>query len=384
MRKSAFFRILLVTGEISGDLYGALLIKTLREINPAVQFTAIGGPRIRSLGVEVLFSAESLALVGLPTLSEAKKYLFVYKKIKEFLAKRKVDAVVLVDFPGFNLKLAKFAKKLGYPVIYFVAPQVWAWHKRRIKTIKSYVDRLYVILPFEKEFFKKHGIDAVFLGHPLIDVVKPSLSKEVFFDVYGFDTNRPLVSFFPGSREKEVNRHIPLFLKVFDRLKKDISGIQGLMVRVPGVGSPFLWEEVRRRLKVIEGSQYDVLSASDVTVLASGTVTLEAAILGTPAVVTYILPRWTLFLAKKLVKVPFISLTNLLLNEEVYPEVVVQKKKDLVIAEKVKELLENEEKVKKVKTSLQKLKNDLGTPGVTWRIAEDVIKYLINFKRVAA
>ncbi len=375
MSKGFSYRILLITGEISGDIYGALVIKAIKELNPAFQFVTIGGPKIRSLGVEVLFSAEALALVGLPSVSELKQYFFVYKKIKELLKKRKVDGVILVDFPGFNLKIAKLAKKLGYPVIYFVAPQVWAWHKRRINAIKKYIDRLYVILPFEKDFFQRHDVNAVFLGHPLVDIVKPNISKELLCDIYGFDLKKPFVSFFPGSREKEVKRHIPLFVEVFKRLKRANEHIQGVMVKAPGLGNSVLWETARKELKVVEGLQYEILKSSDVGVLASGTITLEAAILETPAVVTYSLPRWMFSLAKRLVKVPYISLTNLLMNEEVYPEVLGEKQNAEVITKKVLDLLESPEKREAVKTKLKSLKSQLGMPGVMWRVAEDMIHY---------
>ncbi|NPA40437.1 MAG: lipid-A-disaccharide synthase [Thermodesulfobacteria bacterium] len=371
-------RILLITGEISGDTYGALLIKTFRELNTGFHFITIGGPKIRSLGVEVLFPAENLALVGIPSFSELKRYYFVYKKIKELLKKKKVDAVILVDFPGFNLKIAKLAKKLGYPVIYFVAPQVWAWHRRRINIIKKYIDRLYVILPFEKEFFASHGIDTVFLGHPLLDLVKPVLSKSLLYQVYNISENLPLISFFPGSREKEVARHIPLFLKVVSALKSQGVKFEAIMVKAPGLSGSILWEEAGKQLKVVENTQYEVLKASDVAVLASGTITLEAGILETPAVVTYSLPKWMFFIAKRLVKVPFVSLTNLILNKPVYPEIVGEGSTEGLIVKEVKELLFFDKKREEVKQELKRLKRMLGTPGASWRIAEDMIKYLMK------
>ena len=381
MKSDLSYRVLIITGEISGDLYGYLLIKTIKELNSSFQFVGIGGPKMRSLGIEILFSAEPLALVGLPSFSELKRYLFVYRKIEELLKKRKVDAVILVDFPGFNLKIAKLAKKLGYPVIYFIAPQVWAWNRRRIKVLKKYVDRLYVVLPFEKEFFSSYEINTVYLGHPLLDVIKPVLSKEMLYEVYGFDKNRPIISFFPGSREKEVHRHIPLFLKVFEILKKMEPGIQGVMVKASGLQDSFLWERAKNFLKVIENTQYEILRCSTAAVLASGTITLEAAIIGTPAVVTYSLPSWMFFLARHLVKVPYISLANLISGKEVYPEVVKEKGKEQIIASKLIEFIRSEEKRGKIKRELKKIRDLLGTPGASWRIAEDMIKYLLFLKK---
>ncbi|HEA84315.1 MAG TPA: lipid-A-disaccharide synthase [Thermodesulfobacterium geofontis] len=374
-------RIFIITGEISGDVYGYLLIKRIKELNSAFQFVGIGGPKMRSLGIEILFPAESLALVGLPSFSEFKKYWFVYKKVKEFLERKRVDVVILVDFPGFNLKVAKLAKKLGYPVIYYIAPQAWAWNKKRVHILKKYVDRLYVVLPFEKEFFSSYGIPTVYLGHPILDLIKTNLSEKIFYEVYQLDSSQPLVSFFPGSREKEVTRHIPIFLKIFENLKKSNLSVQGIMVKAPGLKDSFLWDKARSQLKVIENTQHEVLKYSTVALLASGTITLEAALLGTPAIVTYSLPSWMYFIAKKLVKVPYISLSNLILQKEVYPEVIKEKNKVNIITQKIKELIKDEEKRNKVKKELENVRRIIGSLGASWRIAEDMIKYILYLKR---
>ncbi len=381
MKNQTSPRILIITGEISGDVYGYLLIRRIKELNSAFQFVGVGGPKMRSLGIEILFPAESLALVGLPSFSELKKYLFVYKKIKEFLEKRKVDAVVLVDFPGFNLKIAKLAKKLGYPVIYYIAPQVWAWNKKRVHILKKYVDRLYVILPFEKDFFTSYNIPTVYLGHPILDIIKTNLAESFFYEVYQFDKNKPIISFFPGSREREITRHIPMFLKVFENLKRFNSDIQGIMVKAPGLKDSFLWDRARSKLRVIENTQYEVLKYSTVALLASGTITLEAALFGTPAVVTYSLPYWMYLIAKRLVKVPYISFSNLILQKEVYPEIIKEKNKVQIITQKIRELIENEEKRVQIKKELEEIKKILGSPGASWRIAEDMIKYILSIKR---
>jgi len=376
-----FPHVLIITGEISGDIYGYLLIKRIKELNSVFQFVGIGGPKMRSLGIEILFPAESLALVGLPSFSELKKYWFVYKKIKEFLKKRKVDVVILVDFPGFNLKIAKLAKKLGYPVIYYIAPQAWAWNKKRVYALKKYVDRLYVVLPFEKDFFSSYNIPTVYLGHPILDLIKTNLSENFFYEIYKLNKSEPLISFFPGSREREITRHIPMFLKIFENLKKFNPNIQGVMVKAPGLKDSFLWEKARTQLKVIENTQYEILKYSTVALLSSGTITLEAALLGTPAIVTYSLPSWMVFIAKKMIKVPYISLSNLILGKEVYPEIIKEKNKIEFITQKIRELLENETKRNEIKRELEMIKKIIGSPGASWRIAEDMIKYISSIKK---
>ncbi len=289
--------------------------------------------------------------------------------------------VILVDFPGFNLRIAKLAKKLGYPVIYYVAPQVWAWHRRRINILKKCVDRLYVILPFEKEFFSSYGIETIFLGHPILDLLEVKLSESLFYDIYGFEKSIPLVSFFPGSREGEVKRHIPLFLKVFEDLKSRVPEVQGIMVKAESLEESSLWESARAVLKVIEGSQYEVLKYSTVAVLASGTITLESALLQTPAVVTYSLPSWMIFIAKKLIKVPYISLANLILKKEVYPEIVDEKRKKSLLVERIISLIQNEKERKRMQEELGEIRKKIGFPGASWRIAEDIVKFIYKLKK---
>jgi len=371
-------RILIITGELSGDLYGALLVKRVRELNPGFHFLGIGGPRLRGTEAEILFSAEALSIVGIPKPQELKKYFFIFRKVEELLKKRKVDLVLLVDFPGFNLRVAKLAKSLGYPVIYYVAPQVWAWHKNRIKLLRKYVDCLLVILPFEVEFFRHYEIPVKFFGHPLLDLVKVRVPEGLFYEIYGLNPREPIISFFPGSREGEITRHLPLFLKVFEELKKKREGVQGIICRAEGLKESPLWEKARESLLVLENTQYEVLSYSSCALLASGTITLEAALLQTPGVVTYTLPPWMYFLAKRLVKVPYISLPNLILGKEVYPEVLQNRSSPFELARALEGVLKRKEEVKR---ELAPLKEKLGRPGVTWRIAEEVIRLAQALKK---
>lgn len=372
-------RVLIITGELSGDLYASLLIKKIRELNPSFHFLGIGGPKLRGSDAEILFSSEALSLVGIPKPSELKKYLFIYRKVEEILRKRKVDLVILVDFPGFNLKIAKLAKSLNYPVIYYVAPQIWAWYKNRIKILKSSVDLLFVVLPFEEEFFKKYEIPVKYYGHPLVDIVKVNQSKELFYSIYGLEEDKTIISFFPGSREGEVARHLPLFIKVFKKFIKRKPNSIGILCKAQGLKNTSLWEEVKREMLVLENMPYEILKYSHAALLASGTITLEAALLETPAVVTYSLPSWMYFLAKKLVKVPYISLPNLILGKEVYPEIIQNKQSPEALVAALEDVLSKGEEIKK---ELQNIRGLLGKPGVTWKIAEEIIKFSQNLKYV--
>ncbi|MFN3505051.1 MAG: lipid-A-disaccharide synthase [Caldimicrobium sp.] len=371
-------RVLIITGELSGDLYASLLVKKIRELNPSFHFLGIGGPKLRGSDAEILFSAEALSLVGIPKPSDLKKYLFIYRKVEDILRKRKVDLVILVDFPGFNLKIAKLAKSLNYPVVYYVAPQIWAWYKNRIKILKSCVDLLFVVLPFEEEFFKNYGIPVKYYGHPLVDIVKVNQSKELFFTIYGLEENKTLISFFPGSREGEVARHLPLFIKVYRKFKKRRPDCVGILGKAQGLKDSPLWEEAKRDMLVLENMPYEILKYSHVALLASGTITLEAALLETPAVVTYNLPSWMYLIAKKLVKVPYISLPNLILGKEVYPEILQNKQSPEALVVALEEMLRKGEEIKR---ELQNIRALLGKPGVTWKIAEEIIKFAQTLKK---
>ncbi len=371
-------KALIITGEISGDLYASLLVKRIREINPSFHFIGIGGPKLRGTEAEVLFSAEALSLVGLPKPSELKKYFFIYRKIEDLLRKKRVDLVILVDFPGFNLKIAKLAKSLHYPVIYYVAPQVWAWHRNRVKIIKKCVDLLLVILPFEAEFFRSYDIPVKYFGHPAVDIIKVHLTKELFYEIYGITPQNLLIGFFPGSREGEVARHLPLFLKVYQTLKKKIPESVGILVRAPGLKDSPLWEKAKREMLLVENMPYEILKYSQVALLASGTITLEAALLETPAVVTYSLPPWMYYIAKSLVKVPFISLPNLILGKEVYPEILQDKSSPTELASALEKVLTQGDEVR---NTLKGLKPLLGSPGVTWRIAEEIVRFASTLRK---
>jgi len=235
-------------------------------------------------------------------------------------------------------------------------------------------------LPFEREFFRDYGINAIYLGHPLLDLAEANISKKVFAEVYGFKEDEPIVSFFPGSREAEVERHIPLFLEVWGEIKKNVPSFQAIMVKCSSLRDNPLWERVKKEMMVIENTQYEVLKYSTVSVLASGTVTLEAAIMETPAVVTYRVPSLVYHLAKRLIKVPYISLPNLILKEEVYPEFLHGSEVAGEIAKGVLDIFENESKRAHIKKLLSKVKSQLGPKGATWRIAEDVVNYINSLK----
>ncbi|HIE32556.1 MAG TPA: lipid-A-disaccharide synthase [Thermodesulfobacteriaceae bacterium] len=369
-------RILIVAGEESGDLYGAELIRKVREILPGLIFYGIGGRRMRAAGLECLFPAEPISVVGLPTLSQLKIIRQAWSRLKNFLINNRPQIAVLIDFPGFNLRLAKICKKLEIPVFYYIAPQVWAWNRRRVKILKNCVDLLAVILPFEKEFFKKEGINVEFVGHPLVDLVRPSLSRETFCEIAGLSPVHPILGIFPGSRESEVNRLLPVFLATYEILKKEHPRLQGVIVKAQGLSETPLWEEARKKVKVLVGYQYEVLKQATAALLVSGTVTLEAAILETPMVAAYRLPKFSFFLAKRLVRVPYITLPNLILDEPVVPEILQDEARPEKLAEVLRPYLFETRFREETREKLKQVKKRLGGPGASWRVADLLASFL--------
>ncbi len=368
----------MIAGEASGDLHGASFLRALRELLPGVHVTGIGGPRLRAAGLECLYPAEALAVVGLPSRAQLRAIWLVFRRLIRMLRNQPPRLLILIDFPEFNLFLARFAKRYGVPVFYYISPQVWAWREGRVKLIKRVVDRMAVILPFEVDFYRRHGFEVTFVGHPLLDVVRPALSRKTFFELTRLDPERPLIGIFPGSRPGEVLRHLPLFLEAFSRLQKRISGLQGVVVRAEGLPEGLPFPEAHPDLRVLKGYQYEVMQHAQALLLASGTVTLEAAIVGTPMVVAYKLPQVSYFLAKHLIKVPYVSLVNLLAQRPLVPELLQQEATAENLAKALSVYLQDEQKFREVKQALAQVRQSLGTPGAAWRAAELALDLLRN------
>jgi len=366
-------RVLLVAGEASGDLHGASFLRALRELVPGVHVLGIGGARLRAAGLECLFPAESLSIMGLPSLQDIQKVWHAFQKLWKVLREDPPSLLVLIDFPDFNLLLARLAKRYGVPVFYYISPQVWAWRRGRIKTIKKVVDTMAVVLPFEVDFYARHGFRVHYVGHPLLDVVKPALARKTFCQVAGLDPERPMVGFFPGSRPREVATLLPLFEETFSILKARRPSLQGVFVQAEGIPKFSLKHQ---EAKVVRGYQYEVMAQAEVVLLASGTVTLEAAIVGVPMVVTYKMGGLSFWLAKRLVKVPYVSLVNLVAGEPLVPELLQQEATALNLARELLRYLENPKLLRETKKKLAIVREKLGPPGAAWRAAELAARFL--------
>ncbi len=320
-------KILVSAGEASGDLYAAGLVERLRERLPGAEFFGCAGPQMRRAGVRAVVDSASLAVVGLvEVVSHIPRIYREYRKLCRAAAAEKPQLAILTDSPDFHLRLARRLKRLGVPVFYLIAPQVWAWRQGRLPQMRRTIDRLFCIFPFEEEFFTRHGIPAVFIGHPLSRMVRPRLSKEEFLRKHGLPADRFLITLLPGSRRGEVLRHLPAVLDAADRIGR--AQLASFVWAAPA--GRFLGEDFasfrerigRSPIQVIEGETWEAVAHADLALAASGTVTVEAALLGTPMVTFYRVNRLSWFMGKWLVRVPFYSMVNLVAGRAVVPELM--------------------------------------------------------------
>ena len=315
--------ILISAGEASGDYYAALLLTELHRRWPETDFFGCAGTHLRAAGLRPVIRAEDLAVVGIV---EVVGHLpRIWRRFRELVAaaqREKPTLAILTDAPDFHFRVAKKLKKLGIPVVYLVAPQVWAWREGRVKTMRRIIDQLLCIFPFEDAFFRERNVPVTYIGHPLAGRVRPELSREEFFRKHNLPLDRPLVTVLPGSRPSEVLRHIPPLVRAAELLSKERS-LSFILPASHQCGAAFFDKALAGSpIRAIEGESWDALAHCDVALAASGTVTVEAALLGAPMVTFYKVTPLTYLIGKPLVKVPFYSMVNLIAGRRIVPELI--------------------------------------------------------------
>ena len=315
--------VLISAGEASGDLYAALLVDELRHIWPGARFFGCTGPRMRLAGVETIVDAASLAVVGLTeVVSHIPRIYGEFRKLQAAARERRPELAILTDSPDFHLRLARKLHRQGVPVFYLVAPQVWAWRKGRLAGMRRTLRHVFCIFPFEEEFFRSRNLAATYIGHPLAGRVKPSLGREDFFRKHRLPPGRPLISVLPGSRQGEAGRHLPPLLDAVGRLYRE-QAASFILPASATAGVDFFQQRIGGApIQVIDGESWDCIAHSDLALAASGTVTVEAALLGTPMVTYYKVTAASWVLGRMLVRVPFYSMVNLIAGRAVVPELM--------------------------------------------------------------
>jgi lipid-A-disaccharide synthase len=372
--------LMIVAGESSGELYGAHLVKELKKIMPTIALFGIGGAKMEKAGVEILQRCENLAVVGLSeVISKLPAVIRAQKKLIKRVKTKPPEGVILIDFPDFNLHLAKKLKPLKIPIIYYISPQVWAWRRSRIKQIGQLVDKMLVILPFERNIYYNSGIPAEFVGHPLVDMVKAHLNRKAFCKKYKLSDDRPIISFLPGSRDKEVKRLLPSILESISIINRcsDAHFILQLAEWINQNDIDKYINAFKDKGNIVVGDAYNVIKNSDIVVVASGTITLESALLGTPMVVLYRLSTPTYFIARLIVKIKYISLVNLLAGELIVTELIQNEVKGENIASEVMKIWENPTKQEEMKEKFNTIKKSLGNGGASTRAAQIIAESIL-------
>ena len=366
-------RVMLVVGEASGDLHGAHLVRSLRRRAPALEVMAVAGEGLKREGVEVLLDVGQLTGMGFTELAGKVGTLWrAYRRLQQVLREERPDLLVLIDFPEFNLRLARLAKKLRIPVLYYISPQVWAWRQWRIKKIARCVDRMAVVFPFEVPLYQREGVPVSFVGHPLLDVVHATQSRAETLRQYGLAPAKKTIALLPGSRVREVTYHLPYMLEAADRLAGEIQA-QFVLVRASTVEKGVfdaLLEQNRVKVSIAEGNTYNVLQACDLVWTASGTATLETALMLRPMIIVYRLSWLTYSLARLLVRVKHIGMVNIVAGESVVPELI----QGDVTAEKIvaesRAILQDPELRERITAKLAQVREKLGSPGASERVAD--------------
>ncbi len=368
--------ILLSAGDTSGEMYAARLAVALQRRTGAVLF-GMGGAQMRQAGVELVADYSRLHVVGITeALSRLPTVWHTWRMLTEEARRRRPQLAILVDAPGFHFGLARRLRNQGIRNVYFIGPQVWAWRPGRVKWIRQRFERVICIFPFEEEFYRRHGVRAEYVGHPLVDTVRPSRSRAEFLAAYGL-TDDPLIVLLPGSRRSEVRRHLPRLLAALRRIH-DRRPCQAVLAAAPnlpenlfaaatGAGVP---------IRIISGATYDALAAADLAIVSSGTATIEAALLGTPMIVVYRLSPLTALLARRLVRTPYFAMVNLIAGQQLVPEFFQQEFTPEAIAREALRLLGAPAEREEIRGGLADVRAQLGPGGAIERAAEIIVRLL--------
>ncbi|MFH0788057.1 MAG: lipid-A-disaccharide synthase [Pseudomonadota bacterium] len=374
--------ICIIAGEASGDLHGASLVKALRQLGEPISLFGLGGPLLREMGVEMVYPPP-LNVVGFTEVVFKISHLFrAYQKVKEALRSRKPDLIILIDYPDMNLRLARAAHKEKIPVLYYISPQVWAWRSGRVKDIVRYVNRLAVILPFEVDFYKSYGVEVEFVGHPLLDRIKNEVPAGVasFPDHPGDQT---IIGLLPGSRPAEVKTILPILLETASQLTRQYG--QRIRFVLP-VANTLDSEPIREKIRPYQENGVAVELASEDShktlaqchqaIVASGTVTLEAALLGIPILIVYKVSPVNYWIARHLIDVPYVGLVNWVAGKKIIPEYIQTEAVPAAIMEGSKRYLEDPEHVQTIRQELLEVRKRLGSPGASLRVAQAALEMI--------
>jgi len=366
-------KIFIVAGEESGDIHGSKLVQAMKNHTANIQFIGHGGDRMANENVQIIEHIDDLAIIGIVEVIKRLPYMFkVMGSTVNWLRENNPDRLILIDYPGFNLRLAREAVQLGIPVTYFILPQVWAWKEGRVSILKNNVDQCLSIIPFEQEWFENRDVKTNFIGHPFIELEPPKQTINQFLSNHNLNQDSPILTLLPGSRQQEINQLFPVYVKAVKMLKSNIPNIQVIVGKAPGVTLP----NTPDYIKIEENDPRLTMYYGDAALVASGTATLEAAVLDIPMVVSYRFSLLTWIFAKRMAMVQYASMVNLIANEIIVPEFIQSDVTSENLMNAVIPLLNKTSERKKMLLGYEKVRRTLGMPGVYDRAAKAIIARL--------
>lgn len=374
-------KLMIVAGEASGDKHGAKLVSALRAQRPdlELEFFGSGDDEMRAAGVETIVDSRDLAIMGALEVARAlPKFLSVFHRLRKAARERKPDLVILIDWPEFNLRLAKKLKRDGHRIVYYISPQIWAWRSYRINSIKRDVEKMLVILPFEQDYYHRHGVQVDYVGHPLLDSVRVTASRKEFCTRHKLDPTRPIIAMLPGSRHSELRHILPPLLETAGLLGRTAPQLQLIMPLAgtftpDGIRSEF---GVTANLSLIERDTYNAIAAADLAIVASGTATLETAIIGTPLIVVYraSVLNWRIF--RPMINVPFVGMPNLIAGSEIATELLQDELNPQRLSDLIRKMIGDRDGLQRSREQLREVRAKLGEANASERAAARIVALL--------
>ena len=376
---------MIITGEVSGDLIGASLIRELKSLKPDLNVTGIGGDKMKSVGMDLIYHTDHMAFLGFVEVVKHLPFIRkVQKKLIEVIKKEEIGCVVLIDYPGFNLSIAKKLKPLGIKIIYYVSPQLWAWAKGRVKKVRKLVDKMLVVFPFEVDFYKKENVNVEHVGHPLVERINQYkfLSKDEFFLKFNLDRQKEILLVMPGSRKQEVKEIFPEVITAANRLAADFN-MQVVVARSKNIDEKYFQQDSGlEKFITIEEHNYELMNYSHFGIIKSGTSTLEAGFFALPMIVVYKTSPLTYIIGKQLIKLDRIGMVNILLDEMVVPELIQNESNSVNIFNIASKILSDNQAYENVKLKLGKVKEKLGSDGASLKAAKSILEILNESEKI--
>jgi lipid-A-disaccharide synthase len=367
-------RVMIIAGEASGDLHGSGVVRELKRLQPGIDVYGVGGDKMQNAGMEIIYHIRDLGFMGFFEVLQHLPFIKTMERTLEQVVKfKRPDVLVLIDYPGFNLRFARIAKRFNVKIVYYISPQIWAWHKSRVKTIRQFVDLMLVIFPFEEKFYREEHVPVEFVGHPLLEVITSSLSRKEFCKKFGLDERKKIIALLPGSRKQEIENIFPAMLDA-SRLIAAKAECEIVVGVAPTLDEQYLKMLYRLgSVLLIKGLTYDVMANADIAVVTSGTATLETACFGTPMVVVYKTSWPTYWIGRMLVRVKNIGLVNIVAGERIVPEFIQRSASARLLAREVLAMLGNAAALADMRSKLSGVRGKLGKPGASERAARAIL-----------